>query len=236
MITQSAIGRHYRYNPQAYSGVLNKVHLKVKKDMENKQAAEEALELQTLLQEVKTTVRLIDKNPISVAEKELLKEYQKLIEDAVAIENLARKNNDKKRNTLAIKAMFNRDNDTKTISGVDNIFEEELAALETAIEKRFSGKGNIYNYIAGGQGADVISVQDKDFTKDIEDKAISAIQETADVLGKKYEAKRILTGRSQKIDNTGISVNLNIGVNAGKVGRLAQLLKDATFTNKQYSR
>ena len=237
----SAIARAYQYNPQTYSGVLNKIHNQVKSNLEAVKAAGEAYELQTILQEIKQTAKLLGTQPLTTAEVELLKQYQELVEQTIQIENLARANykasSGKKMSSDLIKtALFRRSNATKTIGGVDNIFEEEFAALITAIEKRLTGHGEIYSYLAGSESADVAAMND--LTDDIERKVIEETQAVADKMQKKYDAKKLMKGKSQKIDNKGLTIDLLLGVdiNEGKIYRLAQLLKDASFTDKQYTR
>lgn len=236
----SAIARAYQYNPQAYSGVLNKIHNQVQSNLESVRAAGEAYELQSILQEIKQTARLLGTQPLTTAEIELLNQYQDLIEQTMQVQSFARASykatSGKKMNENLKSALFHRGNATKTIAGVDNIFEEELAALIAAIEKRLTGHGEIYSYLAGSESADVAAMND--LTDDIEKKVIEETQEVANKMQKKYDAKKIMKGKSQKIDNKGLTIDLLLGVdiNEGKIYRLAQLLKDASFTDKQYNR
>ncbi len=243
MAIQSAVARHYAYNPQTYNGVLLKIHDKVKSNLEKSTLANNAFELQTLLQEIKQTARLLNKQPLTSVEIELVNQDEDLIMEMLSIQNIARasyktKTGKRMSADLISQALFNRRNATKTIQGADNIFEEELAALMAALEKKFTGSGNIYKYLAGGRSAEVMAMTDKDMSEDIKLRAISAMQETADIMEKKYEAKKLMKGRSQKIDTDGFHEDLTVGIdiNENKLAKLAYYLKDATFSAKQYTR
>ena len=231
----SAVGRRYSYNPQAYSALLLKIHNKIQNNLIRDSLTTEALEIQNILQEIKYTAKKMESPPIDAVEQKLVDEYKDFINEIIEIENAARASSGKAR-SLKSAALFRRSNKTKTIDGVDNIFEEEFAALEAALEKHFGGSGKIYSFLGGTQSADVASM--KDLTEDIKRKIVDSVQETADKLGAKYKAKDLLKGRSQKIDNRGLNIDLEVGINldTNKLNRLAYYLKDATFTDKQYSR
>lgn len=231
----SAIGRRYSYNPQAYSALLLKVHDKIQNNLIRNSLAAEALEIQNILQEIKYIAKRIENPPIDAVEQKLADEYKDFINEIIEIENAARISSGKTK-TLKSAAFFRRSNKTKTISGVDNIFEEEFAALEAALDRHFGGSGEIYDFLGGTQSADVAAM--KDLTEDIKRKVVDSVQETADKLGAKYQAKNLLKGRSQKIDNQGLSINLKVGIDldTNKLNKLAYYLKDATFTDKQYTR
>jgi hypothetical protein len=231
----SAIGRKYSYNPQAYSALLQKVHNKVQNNLIRDSLMAEALEIQNILQEIKYVAKKMEQPPIDSVEQELVDEYKDFINEIIAIENAARADSGKAR-SLKSSALFRRSNNTKTINGVDNIFEEEFAALEAALDKRFGGSGRIYDFLVGSQSADVAAMQD--LTEDLKRTIVDSVQETADKLGAKYQAKDLLKGRSQKIDNQGLTIDFEVGfdIDANKLNKLAYYLKDATFTDKQYTR
>lgn len=231
----SAVGRKYSYNPQAYSALLQKVHNKVQNNLVRDSLIAQALEIQNLLQEIKLVAKKMEQPPVDAVEQELIDEYKDFINEIIAIENAARADSDKTR-SLKSSALFRRSNKTKTINGADNIFEEEFAALEAALDKHFGGSGKIYDFLGGTHGADVASM--RDLTEDLKRTVIDSVQEVADHLGAKYQAKDLLKGRSQKVDNTGLSINLELGLNvdSNKLEKLAYYLKDATFTDKQYTR
>lgn len=240
---KSAVARHYEYNPKAYSGVLNKIHTNQERKMKNSQLAQEAYELQTIFQEIKDTAKTLEKEPLTEAEKLLQNEYKDFILSTVAVENIARKSSGKSMKQLVERALFRRGNKTtKTINGADNILEEEIAALETALDRYFGGDSGINDYLAGTRSAEVSVVRDtsisKEVKKSIEERANEAIKEVADKFGAKFDAKKIMKGRSQKMDNSGLKISLKIGIdaNTSKLARLAQLLKGASFTDKQYTR
>ena len=234
-MSESAAVRHYSYNPQAYSALLLKIHQKVENNLRNNVLAAEALEIQNILQEIKYIAKKMEQPPIDAIEQQLVDEYKDFINEVVAIENKARASSGKGK-SLKSSAFFRRHNKTKTINGIDNILEEELAALMAALTKRFGGSEDINNFISGSRSADVAAMNG--LTEDLKRKIIDSVQETADRAGAKYQAKDLLKGRSQKMDTQGLSIDLEIGVDidSNKLAKLAHYLKDATFTDKQYTR
>lgn len=233
----SAGTRRYSYNPQAYSALLLKVHNKVQADLERNTLASQALEIQTILQEIKQVAKKLENSATDPIEQELVNQYKDFINEIISIENTARVNNagGKKTNRLSA-PLFRKANKTNTIQGADNILEEEMAALMAALERNFGGTGNIYDFLGGSQGADVAAMQN--LTEDLKRKIIDSVQETADKIGAKYQAKDLLKGRSQKVDNKGLTISLKVGldIDNNKLNKLAYYLKDATFTDKQYTR
>ena len=234
MKNTSAIARAYSYNPRAYSAVLKKIHNNVESNLQKGVLAKEAFELQSLLSEIKKTARLLEKEPVSPEEEILINQYRDLIEDAVWLQNNVRSVN--KNRQLKTTSFFRRKNKTKTINGVDNIFEEELAAFTTALDKYFGERNNITDYLSGSEGANVAAA--KDLTADTERIFLDTTKEVADKLGKKMEIKKIAVDKSQKVDNKSITANIDVSFqyDENKIKRLAYYMKDATFTDKQYTR
>lgn len=234
--------RKYEYNPQSYAGVLNKIHNQQEEKMRNSVLADNAVELQKYLQEIKYTARLIGKSPITTAEQELLNQYQELIEETVQIEAGARaayKTTSGKniKEGLLAQALFQRANNVKTIEEADNIFEEEFAAFENALYNKLTGhKVKIQMFLGGTRNAEVRGLDQ--LTPELKQDIADVIEDTANRMGQKAGAKQIQTGKSQKIDNYGFPINTELIFSKNipfSLQRLGILLKDATFTDKQYN-
>lgn len=233
-MSKSPIARAYSYKPQSYSGVLDRVHKRVTSDMEKGVLASEAFELQTLLSEIKKTAKILEKEPIKPEEEILINQYENLINQILFIENNVRTVSGRK--ALKATSLFRRRNKTKTINAADNIFEEEMAALTTALDNHFGKYENMVSYLSGGSGANVAAA--KDLTPEVEKIFLDTTKEVADKMGTRLEAKKIAVDKSQKIDNKGVTVDIEVSFkyDEDKLKRLAYYMKDATFTDKQYSR
>jgi hypothetical protein len=219
----SAIGAYSRR--QNFTNVLQDVHDAMKAKMIKNTLAAEAQELQSILQTIKKTAINLSKDGDYVT-NELAKQYTEFLEGVMAVQNKNRK-----RNFTSATRLFRRRSKTTTSANADNIFEDELAALFAYV----AGEEDTTRFLTGNIGADTESVMG--LTKEIENDIIKRINKVSKQLESKYRAKGLFTGRSQKIDNKGYSENVTIGVKLDNVDlqRLAVLLKDATFTAKQYT-
>ena len=111
-----------------YNEILEDVHTRMRLKMIRDQHKKEALELQTILQEIKKVAADFDNLDDSVIGQELIQQYQTLIELTFNVQSQLHNGSFKAR------TLFRRGHKTKTIAAADNIFEEDLAALLTAGE------------------------------------------------------------------------------------------------------
>lgn len=230
--------RKYKYNPQSYAGVLNKIHNYVEQDMKNHTLKNEAYELQTILQDIKKVASMMRREPIHAADLDLYNQYKDFILEIGAIQTAARTESQVSgkpgiRKTELESALFRRDNKTKTIQGTDNIFEEDFAALIAALEKRLTGSTNIQQFLGGTKTADVSG----EFTKELQQQVAEVLEDTANQMGVELNSKNLTVKKAQKIDTYGLpqEIVLEITMNTPPLERLAYYLQNATFTDKQYS-
>lgn len=213
-----------------YGEILEEVHRRMRLKMLRNQHKKEALELQTILQEIKRVAADFDNLDDSVIGQELKDQYQTLIELTFNIQSKFHSNNFK------ASTLFRRGHKTKTIAAADNIFEEDLAALLTAGELLGGNENiNIEYFLFGTKGTGTKSTRHYNPNDLIDDEKVEKLlQQLAE-----KEQRRISTqvrDATGKIDISGKAVTLQYSKNLPfKVERLMQLMKDATFSAKSYT-
>ena len=216
---------------QDFSVVLGRVHQNIIKKMKKEQAAAEAKELQKILSEIKHTVTQLDKagSPDPVA-KGIRKEYVNIINKA------CEKLNTRGQKKLSPGALFFRQHSIKHTDESDNIFEEELAALFSAVAEARTKQSFDFNiFLSGTEGASLKAVDD--LSKETKQQCVQILQDVEQELLGKAKTKQIQAEKSQKVDVDGLptSLNLTFSKKMPNISRLAELLKDATFSAKSYS-
>lgn len=217
-------------NDKFYGNILEDIHTRMRLKMLRNQHKKEALELQTILQEIKMVALDFDNLNDSVIGEELREQYQELINLTFGIQSQFHGNNFK------ASTLFRRGNKTKTISAADNIFEEDLAALLTAGEIMGGNENiNIECFLFGTKGTGTKATQRYNPNVLIDDKNVEKLlQQLAD-----KEQKRVSTqirNATGKVDVSGKAVTLNYTKEMpNKVERLMYLMKDATFSAKSYT-
>ncbi len=216
---------------QDFSIVLGRVHQNLIKKMKSERAAAEAQELQKILSEIKHTVSQLDKtgNP-DPAVKGIRKEYVNIINKT------CEKLNTRGQRKVTPSALFFRQHSIKHTNESDNIFEEELAALFSAVaESRTKQTSNFNNFLSGTKGASLKSVDD--LTDEMKKECVQIIQEVEQKMLNSAKTKQIQAEKSQKIDVDGFptTIELTFSKKMPNISRLAELLKDATFSAKSYS-
>ena len=188
-----------------YEHDLNSIHNAMLAKMKRNTNKREAQELQTILQEIKITAKHLKDG---ITPKDFIS--QELFDQyAQLIEETAALQNQFHRGNYAAHTLFRRaHNYNQTFeTGADDIFEEDLAAILATIGSKTTNKdlGNIELYLVGGKTAGA--------------KNINLIK----TLGKDYE--------NQSIEVVNKMVELDVHP---KIARLAELMKDATFSAKNY--
>lgn len=213
-----------------YGEILEEIHRRMRLKMQRDQHKREALELQTILQEIKKVAADFDNIEDSRVGQEMREQYMELIETAFQIQS--------KFHGSGFKAstLFRRGHKTKTIATADNIFEEDLAAILAAGEL-LGGNENITMdyFLLGTKGTGTKATRHYNPNDLIDDKNVEKLlQQLAEKEHKRVSTQvRDATG---KIDISGKAVTLNYTKELPfKISRLMQLMKDATFSAKSYS-
>ncbi len=217
-----------------YSQILQDIHNRMILKMKTKTLKKNAQELQNILQEIKLVAHHFDHvngntSPIS---NELFEQYYDLVKQAFEIQKGYHQA------PFSVDTLFRRAHTKSALkSGADDIFEEDLAAILAAGE--FLG-GNetiqLNSFLTGGQSTSTKAVSKYNaLTTMIDDKNVNDLLKQ---LAEK-ESKRVSTqvqAATGKIDISGQAVTLNYTKNLPiKVERLMQLMKDATFSAKNYT-
>lgn len=217
-------------NSEDYSVILQRVHDHLRSKMYNHTSKKEAKELQDILQEIKLAAHDFDNLSDSYIGNELYKQYYDLINQTFKIQSVYHNSNFK------ASTLFRRGNKIKTISEAGNIFEEDLASLMAAGE--FLG-GNetiqVQSFLFGTQSTGTRATQKYNINNLLDDEKVE------DLLKKlaQKENKRISTqvrNAAGKVDISGKAITLNYSKTLPyKVERLMELMKDATFSAKNYT-
>ena len=228
-----------------YSVILQRVHDRIKLKMYSRTAKKEAKELQTILQEIKLAAHDFDNLSDSYIGNELYNQYYDLIDQAFKIQSAYHNSKQFSAHTLFRRAHYTRkDKNGKIVSlksGADDIFEEDLAALFAGGEF-LGGNENIQLecFLMGGKSASTKAVEKYDpLTTIFDDNGTK--KNVTDLLKElaEKEQKRISTqvqGATGKVDISGKAVTLNYSKQLpGNVERLMELMKDATFSAKNYT-
>lgn len=214
-----------------YSQILQEVHDRIRLKMLKNQHKREALELQTILQEIKKVARDFDNVDDSIIGTELRSQYEELIQKTFEVQSQYH-GKQFQANTL-----FGRSyGKTKLKTSADDIFEEDLAALLTAGEI-LGGNENIdiEYFLFGSESSGTKSSRKYNPLELIDDENVeSLLLKLAEKENKKTSIQ--VKDATGKIDVSGKAVTLNYSKELPfKVERLMVLMKDATFSAKNYS-
>lgn len=213
-----------------YGEILDDIHGVIKIRMQNKTLKKNAMELQNILQDIKTVANHFNSVKNSVIGQEMYKQYYELIETSFKIQSQYHNKN------LRMETLFRRGKDTKTVKEADNIFEEDLAAIMAAGE--FLG-GNedieITAFLTGGKRTGTKATKKYKLQDVLSEKKVENIlKKIAEKEGKRMSSE--VTEASGKVDVSGKNITLNYTKELPiKVNRLMHLLKDATISAKSYS-
>lgn len=211
-----------------YSNILQDVHDAMLAKMRTRTLKKDALELQTILQEIKLASKDFYNLDKSVIGNEMYSQYYELIDKAHTIQMSTHGGK------LKASTLFQREHTRKKLkTGADDIFEEDLAAILAAGNWMGTGeKGNIKTYLIGGQSA---GTKGSNFLNE-------ELKNTTEILLKQLaekEKKRISTKvrkATGKVDVTGQNITLDFKYPIPfKVERLMTLMKDATISAKNYT-
>ena len=220
------MGIYSDYKP--YSNILQDVHDAMLAKMKIKTLKKDALELQTILQEIKLASKDFQNLDKSIIGNEMYSQYYELIDKAHTIQMSTHGGR------LKASTLFQREHSRKKLkTGADDIFEEDLAAILAAGNWMGTGeKGDIKTYLVGGQSASTRSSNylNEEF-KSITENLLKQLAEK--------EKKRVSTEvrkATGKIDVTGQNITLDFKYPIPfKVERLMTLMKDATISAKNYT-
>lgn len=183
-----------------------------------------ALEMEMVLSVLKNR-KLDTRNSNNPVVQELQKQADIIIEQATALLNSNRKN------SLSLSSIFRRRHkDVKTSFGGDDIFEEELAAVISAIEQEATGQTvDITKKLVG---SDALGIEIEQISKRVI-KAMSERHEFKTRIENTSDVKNI-TARSGKADVLGITTEYQ-GTLDPKWEELFRLFSNKTFSVKNYS-
>lgn len=119
-MANSAIYKYY--GTSSFSGILNSIHKEMDAKMERKSQDNKAQQIENVLREIKRAVFILDEKKKSGIDNYVSQEMIDLIEKVWQLES-------QHHNQLSNTALFRRQHGIKSISGTDDIFEEELAFL-----------------------------------------------------------------------------------------------------------
>ena len=213
-----------------YGEILEEVHRRMRLKMLKNQHKKEALELQTILQEIKKVYKDLNNSEDSVIGSEIRNQYEELINTAFSIQSQFHGSGFK------ASTLFRRSNDTKTIAAADNIFEEDLAAILTAGEVMGGNEDvNIECFLFGTKGTGTRATRSYHPEELVDDKKVEdLLYQLAEKENRRASTQ--VRDAAGKIDISGKAVTLNYTKDLPfKVSRLMYLMKDATFSAKSYS-
>lgn len=219
---------------QRIEGKLHIVHNElIDKIQINNKAAKDRVKAQKM-QAVLYKLKNLSSQPTDEIEGLLSEQAQKLIDESLSILNANRKGNRR----LSGNDLFHRAHGTSTSYGGDDIFEEELAAALSVIEKEATGKmSGMHTLLVGGKSANIQleAEVDKDVAK-LMNQYVSGM--TKRVNGKVSDKEKQWTkpiARSGKVDVNGLSeVAIEAQLNP-LWDELYRLFSGCTFSVKNYS-
>ena len=219
-----------------YENELHSVHSAMLSKLKNETHKRNAQELQSILQEIKITARHIKDGspPNDFISQELYNQYVNLIEESVNLQNQFHAGN------FSTHTLFGRQHryDQTFTTGADDIFEEDFAAVLAAIGSKTNNKnlGIIENYLVGSKMATSRSVDyiKRGLTEYTEEQALKMINDIAEKEGSKKRVKEIKTS-VHKTDIIGYPSTVEFVLDVHpRIARLAELMKEATFSAKNY--
>lgn len=213
----------------SYSKLLGDIHERMKNKMKNNTLKKNAMELQTILQDIKKRAHDFDNVNTSILGNAMQNEYDQLINTAFLIQSPYRNKNFK------ASTLFRRGKRAKTIKEADNIFEEDLAAILAAGEILGGNKEiKLQDFLLGTTSAGTRA--SRYYKKlEINDKEIEKLLKQ---LGEKEKrrASSQIKDATGKIDISGNAITLNYSKELPfNIQRLMYLMKDATISAKSYT-
>lgn len=204
--------------------------------MKRNTAKREALELQTILSAIKLTTKDFNNVSDSVIGEAMESEFYELIQTAYAFQSQYHGKGFQS-NTLFHRADV-RGKRVAKVKEADSIFEEDLAALLAAGE--FLG-GNMSitmkSFLVGGQSSGTratTAYKTMDLSNIADETAEELIQKLAKLEDKKASTQ--IGNATGKVDINGQAITLNYTKDLPfSVKRFLTLMKDATFSAKNYS-
>lgn len=224
---------HYD-DKESYAKILQDTHNALINRFERLDDSKNAQELEQILYEIKITAKSLGKNQDPVSE-ELYQQYLELIKTAFLIQNQNRGKGTQFQN-LSINTLFGRKHGTQVSSSADDIFEEDLAAI-LAAASQLNDKNSQINmevFLSGAKSANLRSLKNIDIENQYKDTIIEIINKMAEKSGSRAKVQN-LNVATGKIDIKGYSQSLKISKDLPfNVIRLMELMKDATFSLKNY--
>ena len=222
---------HDSAQKEDFSVALQKIHNAMIAKMKTKTDKRNALELQTILQQIKRTARDLDSMDDSVVKAAMQSEFYELIEGAANIQRglIDSKGHKVHGGNLKTSKIFYRQHGTKTIQEADDILEEDLAAVITAAES-MGGNTNvsITDFLVGGSSATTRSIANL-----ADDQAKEILQKLAEHENKKVSTR--IGKATGKVDISGNNITLSYSKELPFViERFLMLMKDAAISAKNY--
>ena len=210
---------------------LNRIHREMLDYLTKRSYKAEAEELEQLLRQVKKAASDFDRVTNSVAGNAIKNEFHALVEQAFAVQSPYH-------SKMQARTLFRREHGSykgRTVAEADDIFEEDLAAVLTALEQMGTqGKTSVtmQSFLFGGKSASMQSTLDlTQETKNWYKEIMTGIAKKEDV-----RIKTQLKETTGKIDINGENITANYGYNFPvSLQRLAVLMKDATISAKNYT-
>lgn len=213
-----------------FSSILTNTHKALYLKMQRNTNKKAAKELQSLLQEIKKTAQELNNYSNDPVTLRLKQDYEDLINTAFSLQKVYHGSGFK------ASTLFRRKSSTKTIQEADNIFEEDLAAILAASELLGGNKNiSIQQFLTGTKTAGLKSIDILN-SKELDEKVLKLINELANKENQRIKEIKAIKETTGKIDVQGTAITLNYSVPLNdKIERLMVLMKDATFSAKQYS-
>ena len=215
-------------NANSYCARLDEIHKQIIAKMKRTTSQAKALELQTILQEIKNIAYDLSSTDTSVVAQAMQSEYYDLVQTAFSLQKPLHGK------TLTAHTLFRRGHKSVKSKIADNIFEEDLAAIIAAGE--FLGGNtniNLSNFIVGGQTSGT-RASDKAFDFLGKEQTLNLLKKMANK--EQTRAQSQIKNTAGKIDITGERVTLSYNkVLPNNIERLMVLMKNATFTAKSYT-
>jgi len=212
-----------------FSKILDNAHEAFKSRFKRLDDSKNAAELEKILTEIKKTARSFS-NKRDPVEQELYSQYEELINIATSLQNKNRKRN------LSKSTLFSRVHGTAVSTTANDIFEEDLAAVLAAAQIMNDKESNVDMeiFLFGAKSANTRALNNINLQTVLERTPINLINKMAERAGSRYRAKQ-LNVTTGKIDVKGYSKTLEISKDLPfNIQRLMELMKDATFTAKNY--
>lgn len=240
--------RTYEYGYPNYAGLLGDIHNALTTKMKSYQMKSEAQTLQRILTEIKQVSSALAKNSKKIISQDLREKYENFINEIAQTQSRIRRDQGLSGGGGA-KIFAKKSNDKsfrnkQVTKGADEIFEETFAVMLAVLQKKISGGNyhidlsNVQSFLAGQGSADTSAA--KAFADDLSSGMSEGLRKGLEqVTGQIIKTKYLKVGKSQKIDTQGFNDDFELDIELdfpeGDLLTMARLLKDATFTLKNYS-